>query len=355
MGSENAATTRGSRAARYFRNAAAIAIATATGAFAWRFSFPDAARAERPTLVLIAALVLAGAVITQQFVARHREQHLRSDVEARLETEQEMSRAKDRFLAEISSELRTPLTSIHTFSEYLLDHGLRSADETREVVGMINRDSSGLSHTIEDLLVAARLATSTLQVETAPVDLVAIATEEAHRFRRDDTSIQVHGEPTYGWADRTLVRHVIRNLVTNAIRHGEGKIDIVVTTAGSASSVTVSDNGTGFANCPALAVQTDASGSRRSDSLLTSSTRLGLDVARSLTEAMGGTLRHERRLGWTQLIVMLPKAPSDLLAEILAARREEDESLPATLKPAHRELVTVADRFADSLVTFEQK
>jgi two-component system OmpR family sensor kinase len=231
-------------------------------------------------------------------------------LDSRLEAEHEVSRAKDEFIANMSHELRTPLTSIYGFSEVLLEQGLLDPAGAMELVGMINSESAELGRMVEDLLVSARSEAGTLALAMRPVD---IATEleavlvplrrSSHRFESDLDEAPV-------WADPLRVRQILRNLLSNAVRHGGTTITVSGHTDNGRVTIVVADDGDGVPQelVPRLFTRFVHEGS---EALTEGSVGLGLAVVKSLTDAMDGTVAHERSGGWTKFVFSLPLAGED--------------------------------------------
>lgn len=117
--------------------------------------------------------------------------------------------AQRHMLAGASHELRTPLTRIRMAIELL------EADPARRA--SIERDVAELDELIEELLTAARLDAPESLGEAEPVDLLALLAEEGARV-----AAEVHGEPITATVVERLLRRLVRNLMENAHRHGDG-------------------------------------------------------------------------------------------------------------------------------------
>ncbi len=138
-------------------------------------------------------------------------------------------------LANCSHELRTPLARIAVAASML---GEDADAKTRE---SLKRDVEELDQLIEQILLASRLEALPTLEHREPVDLLALAAEEAARFDLDVT-----GQPVTVSGDRTLLRRLIRNLLENARRHGgEGQIEVSVTEEAGRAVLEVSDRGPG--------------------------------------------------------------------------------------------------------------
>jgi signal transduction histidine kinase len=145
---------------------------------------------------------------------------------------------KNRLLAQTSHELRTPLTRVRMALE-LLREGPRP-----ELLERVDRDIEELDELIGELLVSSRLEAPEGRLEREPVDLLALATEEA--ARRD--GVQVTGDAPSIEGDPRLLRRLVRNLIENALRHGRAPVEIRIEPAegGRSTRLTVDDRGPGI-------------------------------------------------------------------------------------------------------------
>ena len=148
---------------------------------------------------------------------------------------EELVAAHRLLLANASHELRTPLTRISVAASLLGD----AADpKTRE---SLKRDVAELDQLIEQILLASRLEALPTLERRAPVDLLALAAEEASHY-----DVEVDGEPVTVSGDRTLLRRLVRNLVENAQRYGGGTpIEVSVKRDSDCAVLEVTDCGPG--------------------------------------------------------------------------------------------------------------
>lgn len=262
--------------------------------------------------VLVTLLIPAAAVLVYFTLARRQLRERKIAMGAELDAERALSRAKDEFIGGLSHELRTPLTSIYGFSEVLLESGLVEPSEALELISLINTESADLSRMVEDLLSAARIEADALSLEIGELPLVSEVNTVVEPFRRAGLSIVVSCQPATALADRLRFRQVLRNLVSNAQRHGGEKIRIEAREVDGLLTLDVIDDGAGVA--PEIAdhlFERFIHDGRKA--LLAGSVGLGLAVARSLMEAMGGTIRYSRVEDHTVFTITLPvAAPADV-------------------------------------------
>jgi signal transduction histidine kinase len=148
---------------------------------------------------------------------------------------EELVSAHRLLLANCSHELRTPLARISVAASLL---GETADAKTRD---SLKRDIAELDQLIEEILLSSRLEAVPGLEHNEPVDLLALAAEEAAHY---DT--EASGQPVTVGGDRLLLRRLIRNLLENARRYaGDGPIDIAVAKESDRAVLEVRDHGPG--------------------------------------------------------------------------------------------------------------
>ncbi|GMQ94104.1 MAG: hypothetical protein BMS9Abin12_1588 [Acidimicrobiia bacterium] len=268
--------------------------------------------------LLATLLIPAAAIIVYFRLVRRQFREAQLKLDAQLRAERQLSVAKDEFIAGISHELRTPLTSIYGFSEYLLENEILDPEEAMELLALINKDSAELSRMVDDLLTAARLESDVLRFTYEYVDLRAETEASIGAMVRAGTQVNVSGE-VLAWADPVRVRQIVRNLVSNAIKHGGSSVGIYIEAMFDRATITVSDDGEGLA--PEIEERLfDRFVHDGNETLLTGSVGLGLSIARSLAQTMGGEIRFVRAGGWTNFEVSLPLRQGSPIEELPETR-----------------------------------
>jgi len=166
---------------------------------------------------------------------------------------EELSKVQRQFVSDVSHELRTPLTTIRIAADVLFgarDNLLPAAARSAELLeGQLERFEALLADLLEISRYDANAAT--LDAESADVcDLVRRAAADAEQLaarRGTRIDFRLPPEPCVAEVDRRRVERILRNLLDNAVEHGEGR-DVVVTVAGDrdAVAVAVRDHGVGF-------------------------------------------------------------------------------------------------------------
>lgn len=148
---------------------------------------------------------------------------------------EELVTAHRLLLANCSHELRTPLARISLAASLL---GEQADLKTREE---LKRDIHELDRLIEDILLASRLEAVPGLDRSEPVDLLALAAEEASHY-----DLEAEGEPVTVEGDPLLLRRLVRNLLENARRYGgDGAIELSVQPQGARAVLEVRDHGPG--------------------------------------------------------------------------------------------------------------
>jgi signal transduction histidine kinase len=277
------------------------------------------------TRLAITLLIPVGAVLVFRGIMLRRYRDARIKFEAEMSAQQEVSRAKDEFIAGVSHELRTPLTGIYGFSEVLVDGGMADRSEAVELVGLIHKEAVGLTRLVEDMLVAARLDLGSLGLQEETVAVVDEVNAVTDIFLRAGHSIEARCRPGLVRADGTRLRQILRNLVDNCFRHGGSNVWVLGEPKGDWYALAVVDDGPG--------VPSDLEDSlferfrhSREDAAVPSRVGLGLAVARSLALRMGGDVSYRRADKWTVFTVVLPVPRAEEIAG--ASGRSSPRPLP---------------------------
>jgi PAS domain S-box-containing protein len=258
-------------------------------------------------------MVGIGHDITERKEAEEARAQLIKEQAARHEAE-EMSRAKDQFLAILSHELRTPLNAALGWA-HMLRELPRDAPATRNAVDTIYRNLLVQSRLVSDIVDVSRIAKGALVLETAPVDLGGVISSamdmvrEQAQARNITLESHIDGRAVGLVGDAKRLEQVFWNLCSNGVRFGRegGLLRIEAVPDGVAVRVTVEDDGPGIdpAFLPHVFEpfrQADASPRRAHDGL-----GLGLAIARHLVELHGGSMTAANRpQGGACLTVTLP-------------------------------------------------
>ena len=205
---------------------AALAALALSIAAAW----PLAASIARPLAQMTrAAEDLAAGRFDQQISARGRDEvaRLAAAFNRMAQEVQTSQRTLRDFLANVSHDLRTPLTSIRGFSQALLDGTLTEPEQVTEAGRIINTESERMSRLVNDLLELARMESHQTPLVRRAVDLAQLvgARLEAATLRAAESNVTLRfvstARPLVA-GDQARLERVVDNLIDNAIRHTPG-------------------------------------------------------------------------------------------------------------------------------------
>lgn len=226
------------------------------------------------------------------------------------EVERQQTALRD-FLANVSHDLQTPLTSINGFSQALLDGIVPDAEEPN-AYRIIEDESRRLLRLVEGLLDLSRIEAGQVDVELAPVEVDALLSQVGELFALRAQELTVHLNVTESNAGEVLadwdrLDQVLGNLVDNALRHTPHQGTVSLTARREqrdAISIAVSDTGVGIPEeeIPNLFdryYRSDRPGAQ-------GGTGLGLAIARELVRAQGGAIEvsSQPQVGTTFRIVL---------------------------------------------------
>lgn len=279
---------------------------TARAIAAARLEASDVATASRFMVAFfVPALATVGGSIALR--RRRRRERLADD----LTRERAISRSKDQLIANLSHELRTPLTGIYTSALAIDELGDHDPATARELNGMIIDQSADLTRMVEDLLVGAQADAGRLTFSLAAIPVHPEVDAVVREFSRLGTAIAVDVTDEMIHADAGRLRQILRNLVSNAVRHGGPAVSIVGRCHGATYLLAVADDGPGIPVEiePKLFERFIHEGDRP---LIMGSVGLGLAITRVLVEGMGGRIRYERRNGLTIFALALRMTGSEV-------------------------------------------
>ncbi|MFE5809077.1 MtrAB system histidine kinase MtrB [Streptomyces sp. NPDC056491] len=234
---------------------------------------------------------------------------------------EELSRMQRRFVSDVSHELRTPLTTVRMAADVIhdarVDFDPITARSAELLAGQLDRFESLLA----DLLEISRFDAGAAALEAEPIDLrdvVRRVIDGAEPLaEHKGTRIRVLGDtqPVIAEADARRVERVLRNLVVNAVEHGEGR-DVVVrlASAGGAVAVAVRDYGVGLKPGEATRVFNRFWRADPARARTTGGTGLGLSIAVEDARLHGGWLQAWGEPGGgSQFRLTLPRTADEPL------------------------------------------
>ncbi len=242
----------------------------------------------------------------------------------------EVEEMKQQFVAMVSHDLRTPLTSVCGFLE-LLQHGAYGSlsEQGQKRTQLAERNISRLISLINDLLDMEKLESGRLELipENIPLEPVVIRSIEAVRVFAEQHKVNLLSDPMdcTVYADGNRLIQVLVNLISNAVKFSpvDGNITISAKPAGDFIEVRVTDQGCGVPKSYHETIFERFRQVRATDATQKGGTGLGLAICKAIVEQHGGRIGVESEDGkgstfWFSVPVNPPVAQP--VAEIQAAK-----------------------------------
>lgn len=212
---------------------------------------------------------------------------------------------RQEFVANVSHELKTPLTSIKAYAETLLDGALEDRANNVTFVRRIGEQAERLYQLILDLLSIARIESGQASFEIGSVSLAAAVDGcvAQHLARAEAKQIQLVVEPPPSairvHADEEGLRQILDNLIDNAIKYTSegGRVTLRWHSEGTAAVLEVEDTGIGIAPEAQARIFERFYRADKARSREVGGTGLGLAIVKHLVQAFGGTVSVTSKLG----------------------------------------------------------
>ncbi|WP_431279795.1 MtrAB system histidine kinase MtrB [Leifsonia poae] len=164
-----------------------------------------------------------------------------------------LSQLQQRFVSDVSHELRTPLTTIRLAGDVIYDQRETFPPATERTAELLHTQIERFDRLLSDLLEISRYDAGSVALEPEPTNLVRLADDAVDEMRTlaDQNGTELRLDAPGGYFDVGMdprrIRRVVRNLLGNAIEHGEGKpVIVTVDSNESAVALTVRDYGLGM-------------------------------------------------------------------------------------------------------------
>lgn len=226
------------------------------------------------------------------------------------------------FVANVSHELKTPITSIKGFSETLLDGAMHDQNTLEEFLQIILKESDRLKTLIQDLLDLSKIEQQGFQLSIQTVDLIELLDEVISMVsgRAEEKNIYLsfenRKEKLFIEGDNYRLKQVFLNIVTNAINYTPdfGKVELSLDETADAVKIKVKDTGIGIAKDEIPRIferfyRVDKDRSRNSGG-----TGLGLAIVKHLVDAHCGKISVDSTpgQGTTFIIELQKKFPREI-------------------------------------------
>ena len=265
-----------------------------------------------------------------ELASRHAAEHARQELSEQNDELRQLDELKTRFLATVSHELRSPLTSIVSYAELIRDENVLPATASH-FLDIISRNAERITKLVGDLLLLSRIEAGMIPLELAPVSVAEVVAEavQATAPGAAQEGVALDGVAPDGppvLADRARLVQVIDNLIANAVKFTDegGRVRVTAAVVGQGWRIDVEDSGIGippddighlferfFRASNASAAGRPGSG-------------LGLSIVKEVAEMHGGRVEVTSTLGsGTTVHLFLPAQEGS------GPAREAAEGMPA--------------------------
>lgn len=227
--------------------------------------------------------------------------------------EHKLEEIRKEFVANVSHELKTPLTTIKTYTETLMESDVDMAT-ARNFLGVIDKESDRMTRLVRDLLDLSNMDYGKSVWKTDEVSLSELLTEVLQKLdysiREKEhvlrTSIEVLPPMIL---DRDAVERVLLNVISNSVKYTDngGTLNVSLRRESGYAIIRVKDNGIGIGEEELERVFERFYRVEKGRSREMGGTGLGLAIAKEIVEGHGGTIRMDSKLGeGTETTVRLP-------------------------------------------------
>lgn len=219
------------------------------------------------------------------------------------------------FVANVSHELKTPITTIKSYTETLLDSDLDKKSQ-RNFLKIIDRENSRMSRIVTDLLYLSNIDYNKDNLTLSSIDtyeFIAEAIESqsiliVQKNHKIELNIDMDIKDIY--ADRSGADQILTNIISNACKYTpeNGKIIIDATNKGNLVEIKVTDNGIGIPKEDLPRITERFYRVEKGRSRQMGGTGLGLSIANEMIKSFGGSLKVDSVFGEGTTITLLFKA-----------------------------------------------
>jgi signal transduction histidine kinase len=239
------------------------------------------------------------------------------ELQQKIENLKQMDRIRTDFVANVSHELKTPLTLIKGYIETLEDKAIDNRQQAKRFISIIKEHAERLGNIIDDLLTLSELELSKNSIHKTEFDVKSLLDDIALGFghaltaKRQTLEMNTQGGDFKINADRDKVEQVLVNLLDNSIKYTkeDGHIDVSLFAQEDSIKITVEDNGAGIPKEHIHRVFERFYRVDRARSRQLGGTGLGLGIAKHIVLAHKGEISIESEVKkGTTVRVTLPKS-----------------------------------------------
>ncbi len=233
--------------------------------------------------------------------------------------ERELTRRQEEFVADVSHELKTPLTTVKSYVETLLDGASEDPDVRSRFLGVLDKEADRMVSMVKDLLVLSQMDSQKIDWDLTEVNISELVQEVLDQIRQKETISlpevrqQIPANIIEIIGDREKIMRVLSNLISNALKYSgvDGSVVIKAFEEEHEIVIAIEDNGPGIPVEELAYVFDRFYRVEKTRSRDYGGTGLGLSIARKVVESYGGRIWLESAPGYgTKAFFTIPKEGS---------------------------------------------
>jgi len=211
---------------------------------------------------------------------------------------------KSDFIASVSHEFKTPLTSMGAILEHLMDDKVKDPDKTQEYYRILSHDSERLKRLVKNVLDFTKIEEGKRKYKRESIDIIRLVRQEVDSFEKENRSNRfkvgveksVDISPVY--ADKEAMSQAVHNILDNAAKFSdqEKKIEVEVKRKEKNIEIAVRDRGIGIPESEHKKIFGKFYRGKQASAVSPTGTGLGLTLVKHIMEAHGGDIVIQSRL-----------------------------------------------------------
>lgn len=217
------------------------------------------------------------------------------------------------FVANVSHELKTPITAVKSYAETILESDMEPED-IKQFVSIINRESNRMSRIVSDLLQLSNIDYGSSNFTYEAIDTYDIISQTLEgldvmiREKKHTITLDIPMDIHDIYADIHAIEQILTNIISNAVKYTneKGKIEVKCRNVKDGVEISVKDNGIGIPKNDINRIFERFYRVEKGRSRAMGGTGLGLSIAKEMTETMGGKIELKSKYGkGTEVVLCL--------------------------------------------------
>ncbi len=210
---------------------------------------------------------------------------------------------KSEFIASVSHEFKTPLTSMGAILEHLMDDKVKDPDKTQEYYRILSHDSERLKRLVKNVLDFTKIEEGKRKYKRESIDIIRLVQQEVDSFEKENRSnrFKVGVEKSVNiptvYADKEAMSQAVHNILDNAAKFSdqEKKIDVEVKRKEKSIEIAVRDRGIGIPESEQKKIFGKFYRGKQASTVSPTGTGLGLTLVKHIMRAHGGDVVIQSR------------------------------------------------------------